>query len=400
MRILLTVGDGPALVWNGTSVHAPLDFVASLLPGTTLFAECSYGSRGLALSAEPNAEFTFVPTMPEAGVASLIATAQFDAALRVLDRIPQTADVLAFRARALIERHLDYETRTSEDESDDLAAGAVALKASLAAGGPQVAIDAVNSPWSCWTRLSRRETQPLGFSLGVELLRWVWKAIPRSPLERLAQFTPFAALLEHTPASEWPRAPWLAWGLAPQHVDTAGFAEAMGERLERRHPEDGDVQTFVRALRKGARPPKGVRAGRGATGLLAGLQVAMHSSRPNSVVTIALKATHGMPPAERLEWFPMLNDALAIGEVMGAFGRQRPSSPIERVLFRAIDDRYDVSPSISLLATGRLLAVFTHVIGGKKRVTLLEGGVDEVVAAMPDAHFPTAVVAVREGLAE
>lgn len=400
MRVLLTVVDGPALVWNGAAVHAPADVVQPLRPGTTLFAECRFGARGLELSPEPNVQLEFVPSAQgDDGLTALITSGEYDAALRLLERRSESADTLAFRARALLERHRDHERRTTESEAADLEAGAAALRACLVLGGPDVVLDAPNSPWTCWLTLRRRETRPLSFSMSVELLRWVWRAIPRSPLASLTSFSPFMPLLARTPAAEWPKPPWFGWGLAPAGADTAGFAMAMCARLERQWPDDEEVKAHVRLVRSGERPRSGARAGRRAVGLLKGLHVALHSSRPRSPIELGLTATDGLPPDERASWFTMLNEALAIGDAVSVLRAAKPPLEIEleRVLFRGIGDRFAPVPSISLLTNGRLVAVLPSEQGRRPVVVL--GDVDEVVAAMPEPLFPTALVAVREGLA-
>lgn len=398
MRLSLTVVDGPALVWNGTSVKAPERFVADLKPGTTLTADCSFGKDGLALAEDPSAVFDDLPSAPQHGVETLIERGEFDVALRVLDGLAEDADTLALRALCHLERHRELDRRTSVGEPFDLSSlsrAAAALGASLKRGGPRVAISAPTSPTRLWTMLRALEKRRLAFELAGEILRWTWGAIPRSPLDDLGEFSPFTPLLHDIPSALWPRAPWLAWGLRPATIVTDEFAFALCDRLRRRSPGDRALVVFSEALRSGAKPPKGRRVGRGALGLLAGLQVAMHSSRPKPVEALVTGAIAPLPPAERLEWFSLLNESAAVAEVAWEVSRSRcrPSAPIERVRFRAIA-RDGTPASISRLSNGRLLA-FTPADDEDEVGSFTEGDLDEVTATMPEHLFTVALMALR-----
>lgn len=403
MRIGLTVIDGPALVWNGTPVGVPAArraWLDALKPGTTLEAECRYEKSGLQLddSVDPR-----VLTRPDvrAGtdIGVLVERGQFESALRLIEQRPADASTLAFKARALLERHRDVERRTTEAEEADLEAGEAALKEALALGGPDVPLDAQNSPWACWKALTHNERSPLSFELAVPLLKWVWRAIPRTSPDRLADFSPFMRLLNETPPSAWPAAPWLAWGLTPQHLLQDTFAIRAGVRLLEDEParERAALERLLDDLRQRKKPPGGRRGGLGLRGLLSGLHVAAHSKRPKPLVNVALSAANGLDGERRRRWFEVFNEALAVAAVESELVsvKKAPRGRIERVLFRAMGDPYGVSPSISQLDNGRLLAVVPHA---RRRTVMLEADADEAVASMPEQFFPIAVVAVKEAL--
>ncbi len=110
-----------------------------------------------------------------------------------------------------------------------------------------------------------------------------------------------------------------------------------------------------------------------------------------------MRAATALPGDVRRRWFEVFNDALAVAAVDSDLVglKKAPRGRIERVLFRAMGDPYAVSPSISQLDTGRLLAVVPHA---RRRIVTLEGDADEVLASVPEQFFPVAVVAVKEAL--
>ncbi|MBL8918203.1 MAG: hypothetical protein JNJ54_05045 [Myxococcaceae bacterium] len=406
MRLRLDVTEGPALIWNGAPVVVPSDlrdWLYGLRLGSTLEVQCQFHGGAVTVTT---AEGARVLTEGGRGLDSVLAQllnqgstrpSGGDALLRRLDAEPQSAATHAWRARALLERHhqanrwVDSPVATTErGVAED------ALAASLALGGPDVAVDAPNSPWVSWGLLARAERDASAFRLASALMPWVFASLRRTSRDALGPFTPVASLLAGVLQQDWPPAPWLAWGLAPRTWDKRVLAVRLAPAVADLALDDGERKALlpIAAEIAAGRPLATRNSGHGLVGVLLTLQQVASGARTLKLVELLERATRRVRATVKARFFREVNEALCVAELAALLPEGQSVGRVERVVFRGTTGRREASGlSLALLDDGRFLAVVPGPDGAQRLVT--EGDLDEVLAAVPEPLFPLAVTALK-----